>query len=216
MTCQSVQSSLWELPLNEDVLAHLRACGDCELQRRQIRALSAGMRRLPIRRVPEVASMRLQVLASYRKQGQIPTAFGQWWLRMRMSFDNLLKPLAVPAAGGVMASLLCFGVIVNTLQYRADWGAGLLNDIPVGLFTAVTMDDPSPFSCNGQDVIVQLTVDENGKVTDYTLPRGNASPAQMQEIGNLVLYTTFTPATSFGQRVSSKILVDIHHVNVRG
>jgi hypothetical protein len=89
--------------------------------------------------------------------------------------------------------------------------------MPVGLFTEVSMDEPSPFaSTNGQDVVVQLTVDESGHVTDYTLPRGKASPEQMQEIGNLVLYTTFTPATSFGQRISSRVLVDIHHVNVRG
>jgi hypothetical protein len=174
---------------------------------------TSGLRNLPIRKVPELAAMRLQVLASHRKHGRLPSRTGQWWARVRMAFDNLLKPLAVPAAGGIMASMLCFGTIVDTLQYRPD----LLPDIPVGLFTDVVMTDPSPFACNnGQDVVVQLTVDESGRVTDYTLPRGKASPEQMQEIGNLVLYTTFTPATSFGQRISSRILVDIHHVNVRG
>ena len=212
MTCKSVEHALWETPLSEEVIAHLIDCGDCDMQRRQIRSLSAAMRNLPTVKVPELAAMKLQVLASHRRKGQLPTAISQWWSRMRLAFDNLLKPLAVPAAGGIMASFLCFGVIVDTLQYRPDWR----DDIPVGLFTQVTMDDPSPFGCLGQDVIVQLTVDENGRVTDYVLPRGGASPGQMQEIGNLVLYTTFTPATSFGQRISSKILVDIHHMNVRG
>ena len=42
------------------------------------------------------------------------------------------------------------------------------------------------------------------------------SPEQMHDIGNLVLYSTFKPATSFGQRVSGKILVGIHHIDVRG
>jgi hypothetical protein len=37
----------------------------------------------------------------------------------------------------------------------------------------------------------------------------------MREIGNLVLYSTFIPATAFGQRVSGKILVGINHINVR-
>ncbi|HYA16324.1 MAG TPA: hypothetical protein VEF06_02600 [Bryobacteraceae bacterium] len=212
MTCKSVQRSLWETPLNEEVIAHLNECGECEMQRRQIRALSAGMRNLPVHRVPELATLRLQVLASHRVHGRLPSAFGQWCSRMKLAFDNLLKPLAVPAVGGIMASFLCFGVIVDKLQYRPDWSP----DIPVGLFTEVTMDEPSPFGCQGEDVIVQLTVDENGKVTDYTLPRDGVSPAQMQEIGNLILYSTFIPATSFGQRVSSRILVDIHHVNVRG
>ena len=38
------------------------------------------------------------------------------------------------------------------------------------------------------------------------------SPEQMHDIGNLVLYSTFRPATAFGQRVSGKILVGIHHI----
>jgi hypothetical protein len=213
MTCKSVRHSLWESALGPEVLAHLGECGECEMQRRQIRSLSAGLRHLPVRKVPELAAMRLQVLMSHQRQGRLPTRLGQLWSRIQLSFDNLLKPLAVPAAGGIMASFLCFGGIVDTLQYRPDL---LLADIPVGLFTQVTMEEASPFGCQGQDVIVQLTVDENGKVTDYTLPRGGASPSQMQEIGNLVLYSTFRPATSFGQRISSRILVDIHHVNVRG
>jgi hypothetical protein len=212
MTCRTVQHSLWESPVSEEIIAHLNECGDCESERRQIRALSAGMRNLPIRRVPELATLKLKVLASHQVQGRLPSAFRQWGGRMKMAFDNLLKPLAVPAMGGIMASMLCFGVIVDKLQYRPDWSP----DVPVGLFTAVTMDDPSPLGCEGEDVIVQLTVDETGKVTDYTLPHGTASPEQMQEIGNLVLYTTFTPATSFGQRISSRVLVDIHHMNVRG
>jgi hypothetical protein len=212
MSCRSVQGSLWETPLSEDVIAHLNGCGECETQRRQIRALSAGMRNLPTRKVPELATLKLRVLASHRVQGRLPSAFSRWCSRMKLAFDNLLKPLAVPAMGGIMASFLCFGVIVDTLQYRPDWRP----DVPVGLFTEVAWDEPSPFGCQGQDVIVQLTVDESGRVTDYTLPPGTASPAEMQEIGNLVLYATFTPATYFGQRVSSRVMVLVHHVNVRG
>jgi hypothetical protein len=219
MTCKSVQRSLWEFAEatlgeieQQEVAAHLSGCGECDLHRRQVRSLSAGLRNLPVMKVPEIASMRLQVLASYRMQGRLPSHLSLWWARAVMAFNHLLKPLAVPAAGGLMASFLCFGVIVDTLQYRPS----LLADIPVGLFTDVIMDEPSPFGCLGQDVMVQLTVDESGKVTDYTLPRGEVSPAQMQEIGNLVLYSTFIPATSFGQRISAKVLVNIHHIDVRG
>ncbi len=38
----------------------------------------------------------------------------------------------------------------------------------------------------------------------------------MREIGNLVLYSSFTPATAFGQPVTGKILVNILHINIRG
>jgi hypothetical protein len=98
---------------------------------------------------------------------------------------------------------------------RPDWGAAWDNDIPIGLYTNVILDDVTPFSVAGKDVMVQLTVDSNGQVSDFTVPSGDASSDEMREIGNLVLYSTFIPATAFGQRVSGKILVGINHINVR-
>jgi hypothetical protein len=133
--------------------------------------------------------------------------------RARLIFDNLLRPIAVPAAGGMLASFLCFGAIVDTLHIHPEWQ----NDIPVGLFTVATIDDASPFSVNGKDVIVQLTIDEKGAVSDFEVPQGAvSSPDDLREIGNLVLYSSFIPATAFGQRVTGKVLVNIHHINIRG
>ena len=68
---------------------------------------------------------------------------------------------------------------------------------------------------------MQLTVDASGAVSDFELPaEGNrfadASPQEMKEIGNMVLFSTFTPATSFGQPVSGKIVVGSRHINIRG
>jgi hypothetical protein len=48
------------------------------------------------------------------------------------------------------------------------------------------------------------------------VPQGNATPDELNQIGNLVLYSKFIPAQAFGQRVSSKVLVAIQHVNIKG
>ena len=42
----------------------------------------------------------------------------QWTARWRAALfiDNLLKPVAVPAAGGLLASFFCFFLIVDTLH----------------------------------------------------------------------------------------------------
>ena len=222
--CKAIRRSLWDFNTGaldggerEVVAAHLEECRECRLHRSEIRSMRTGLRSLPQRSLTPLLETRLKVIASRERsrsilRRDIAARWLEFRLRARLFFDNLLKPLAVPATGGILASMLCFGTIVDTLQYRPDWR----NDIPVGLFTQVTLDDVSPFSCIGQDVIVQLSVDANGKVVDYTLPRGIASPAELHEIGNLVLYSTFTPATSFGQRVPATFLVDIHHVNVKG
>ena len=60
---------------------------------------------------------------------------------------------------------------------------------------------------DGHDVMVQLTVDHRtAMVSDFEVPQGSRrSPEELQEIGNLVLFSTFTPATAFGQPVTGKI-----------
>jgi hypothetical protein len=172
---------------------------------------------LPALSVSPLLRTRLRVIASRERSRQalrqtLATRLAELRSKAKLLFDNLLKPIAVPAAGGMLASFLCFGAIVDTLHVHPEWQ----NDIPVGLYTQVTIDDVSPFSVNGNDVMVELTVDKDGSVSDYELPQGAGSPDEMREIGNLVLYSSFVPATAFGQRVTGKILVNIHHINIRG
>jgi hypothetical protein len=223
--CKSVRSTLWDyaggtLEKNDRVAVgtHLRECRECELHRAEVRSLRTGLKHLPEKTVSPLLAMKLRVIASRERSRQalrrdLAARLAELRSRAKLMFDNLLKPIAVPAAGGMLASFLCFGVIVDTLHVHPEWQ----NDIPVGLYTQVMLDDVSPFSVNGNDVIVQLTVDENGAVSDFEVPQGSASsPEELREIGNLVLYSSFSPATAFGQRVTGKILVNIHHINIRG
>jgi hypothetical protein len=224
LNCKSVRETLWDyaassLDDTDRVLvdSHLRDCRECCLHRSETRSLRAGLKSLPSLNVSPLLLTRLRVVASRERSRQalrrnLAARFAELRSRARLIFDNLLKPIAVPAAGGMLASFLCFGAIVDTLRVYPQWQ----NDIPVGLYTEVAIDDVSPFSCDGKDVIVQLTIDQNGEVSDFEVPHGSDSPEEMREIGNLVLYSSFVPATAFGQRVTGKILVNIHHINIRG
>ncbi len=226
LNCKSVQALLWDGSdlegitqgeLTRDrIRAHVRSCQDCNRRRVEITSLRTGLKSLPQKSVSPLLATRLQVIASRelsrRKLRQnVAARFAEFRSRLKLSFDNLLRPLAVPAAGGILASFFCFSVIVDTLHVHPDW----VNDIPVGLFTEVTMSDSSPFSLGGRDVIVQLTVDETGRVSNYIAPPGT-SPDEMRDIGNLVLYSNFTPRIAFGQKVPSQIMVCIHRIDVRG
>ncbi len=225
LTCKSVRGSLWEYAAGklgeterESVTMHVRDCRECDLHRSEVRSLRTGLKSPAPLSVPPMLSTRLAVIASRERsrlllRQTLTARMSELRSRAKLVFDNLLRPIAVPAAGGMLASFLCFGAIVDTLHYHPEWQP----DIPVGLFTQVTVDDLSPFSVNGTDVIgMQLTVDPNGAVSDFEVPGGNVSPEAMKEIGNVVLYSTFNPATSFGQRVTGKIRVDIRHINIRG
>jgi len=224
LNCRFVRASLWDYgagdlaePVSRSVSSHLGSCRDCDLRRLEVSSMRTGLRQLPVKTAPPMVEIRLKVLASRERSRLLARRDFSAWLRDKRSrakllFDHLLKPFAVPAMGGLLASFLCFGVLVDNLQLRSAWDGGK----PLGLFTQVTIADLSPFCSRGRDVMVELTVDADGSVTDYTLPPGQSTPEEMQEIGNLILYSRFTPATRFGQPVSSKLFFNISHVSVKG
>jgi hypothetical protein len=230
LNCKSVRGALWDysdctLDPTDSLLVdmHIRECRECELHRAEVRSMRLGLKGLPEVGVSQMLSTRLRVMASRERsrlllRRDLSARFRELKATLRLMFDNLLRPIAVPAAGGLMASFLCFGAIVDNLHVHAPWeNDPWSNDIPVGLFTKVVMSDASPFFVDGRDIIVQLTVDSNGTVTDFEVPQSNpVSDEELREIGNLVLFSSFTPATAFGQRVTGKILVSISHINVRG
>jgi hypothetical protein len=229
LSCKSVRGTLWDYAaatIEETdrliVETHLSECRECALHRAEVRSLRTGLKSLPEKGVSPLLRTRLKVIASRERSRQalrrdLAARMTELRSRAKLIFDNLLKPIAVPAAGGMLASFLCFGAIVDTLHVHPEWQPGWQNDIPVGLFTQVTIDDVSPFSVNGQDVVVQLTIDRTGTVSDFEVPQGTvSSPDELREIGNLVLFSSFTPATQFGQKVTGKILVNISHIHIRG
>lgn len=178
------------------------------------------LKNLPCRPVPPLLTTRLSVLASRECSRRNTHRTYRTWIvdrisRAQLFFDNLLKPLAVPAAGGLLCSFLCFGVIVNTLHlhYGADWQ----DDMPINFTSEIAFGDVSPFTNTGQDVMVQLSVDSMGNVTDYALPQNpHPSPEVLQQIGNLVLFSTFKPAMRLGRPIASKRLINISHMTVKG
>lgn len=223
--CKVARQFVWDLagdrlPQTErnQLTAHVEACRDCRLRHLEAKSLRNGLRGLPVRQVPAMLTTRLRVRAS--KELQRSRARSNWrsraadigW-RVALAFDHLLKPFAVPAFGGLLASFLCFGIIVGSLQVPPSMDA----DVPVALFTEVMIDEMTPFSFHGRDVTLQLTVDSEGKVTDFEVMQAEgASVDEVRDIGNLLMFTTFTPATRFGQRVPSKRLFSIRHMAVKG
>ncbi len=229
LNCASVRNALWDYmggamgeAQRTGVALHLESCRECDLHRAEARSLRTGLKALPPKTVPSMLSTRLQVIASRERsrlmlRRDLTARLGELRANLKLVFDNLLKPVAVPAVGGLLSSFFCIGMIVDTLQFHPEWQP----DIPVSLFTQVTIEGMSPFSVNGPDVTMQLTVAPNGTVSDFEVSGDGTSPSvttpgEIREIGNMVLFSTFTPATSFGQPVSGKIVVGSRHINIRG
>ncbi|MGI8991720.1 MAG: anti-sigma factor family protein [Bryobacteraceae bacterium] len=213
MSCENVQKSLSafldgeiDREERERVSFHLAGCRDCTSYSQELDSVRALMLELPVLQCPPRLQTALRVIASRERTRR------SWRDRASLAVHNIMRPLAVPAAGGLLCAFLLFAVLCDGIGRAGSLG----NDVPSGLFTQVTVEDPSPFGCSGRDVMVELTIDRHGNVADYSVPGGKLSRDEMREMGNLILFTSFNPATAYGLPLSSKVMVSFRHINVRG
>jgi hypothetical protein len=73
-------------------------------------------------RSPSACKLQLQVLASrerarWNATKTVPLAFHTWAVNIKLAIDNLMRPLAVPLAGGLVSALLLFSLLVPTLGF---------------------------------------------------------------------------------------------------
>lgn len=215
MTCSNVRTALSAMNdcrLRESehaaVVQHLAGCANCRRMECELRSVSMALKETPRQRPPLDLTYRLRVLASHERARMLKGS--DWWATLGFRINQLLRPLAVPAAGGVLASFLFFAILMPSFTVHAN----TRNDVPLR-YTQVAIVNPSPFGFNGQDVTVEVTVDENGTVSDYSVQGGKPSKDEMTDVANFILFTTFNPATAFGQPVSSKLLLKLTHSDVR-
>jgi hypothetical protein len=203
---------------SDRVSQHLAGCRECAARAREFVELRGMLRDLPQKQVPAKLASELQVMASHERVRRSTSLWHcsiQW---MRLVVNNLMRPIAIPFAGGVSAALFLFSMLTPTLTIRA---ADARTDVPVyWLYTQGTIIDTPPFSFEGEEVEVLLTIDKNGQISDYSWAEGKVSRQVMDNIGNSLLFSSFEPPTVFGMPFSGKIRVTFKkigdHIVVRG
>jgi len=172
-----------------------------------------SLRTLPRRVPPAGLTTSLRVIASRERQrlienrsaGQI---FVSWLGRTRFMLRDLLRPLMLPATGGVFSAILLFSMwVVPTYPMRAKMAV----DIPTNLTTSVDVVDVVKSSAGlglSSSVLVDVEVDEQGHFVDYKVVSGALSdPTTRRRVENLLYFTKFAPATSFGMPMAGRARV---------
>ena len=86
---------------------HLSFCEVCREQLEQWQSVREELRALPRRQVPPELALRLRVQMSQQLH-QNPLS--RLWVRL----ENALKPLLIPATGGVLTAVICFCLIMGS------------------------------------------------------------------------------------------------------
>jgi hypothetical protein len=186
---------------------HLGFCGSCRAELESLETIRATLRELPRQQVPPELALRLRVGASQRLHHKLLRGFGLW-------FENALRPLLIPASGGVLTAIVFFGIIMGSSFVPA----ATLPDVPLQLVTPPRVKELAPinFNTGDQPVVLLTQIDAEGRVMSYRVLSGRLSPEISRDLDRLIYFSLFDPATTFGRPTDGQVVLSLRRITVRG
>ncbi|MBX9600697.1 MAG: hypothetical protein K2X35_06830 [Bryobacteraceae bacterium] len=181
-----------------------------------------ALRRLPFPAPPADLELKLRVIASReaerrRSRRTISDIWKAWKNTTGFLLGTMMKPLAVPAFGGLSAAVVMFSIFVPGLAIPRP-----TDDVPTMLTTVATVKGLAPVGYHGVDeIVLDLMIDGEGRMVDYAVvsgPEALNDPRVRRGLETNLLFTQFTPATAFGLPAISRIRLSIRasSIDVRG
>jgi hypothetical protein len=183
--------------------------------------ITRALRSLPQRMPPPGFTTRLRVLASRELQTSNQTTWDRWvnWFsHVRWMAESMARPLALPFAGGLFSAVALFTTfVVPTYPVRASDSY----DVPTMLTTEAFIKSTGPLGSAYSDLVVDVTIDEQGRMVDYIIVSGAAiltDAARRRRLENTLLFTEFVPATAFGVPTAGRVRLSLNssQIEVKG
>jgi hypothetical protein len=191
---------------------HLASCRSCATEYAMLRQTQRMVTSLGRRQPPPELALRIRVALSQEAARQRRSMLDGLLTRI----DNTIKGIMVPATAGVLSAVVFFGLLIGFFALPPRLQA-FDNDF----YTPPELR-MSPFgwqmsSINADSLIVDVYVDANGRVQDYQiLSAPEDAKAILPQLNNMLIFTQFRPATSFGQPVSGRAVLSFSKINVKG
>jgi hypothetical protein len=200
---------------------HLNACPQCTLETERYSGLREKLRSLPHLLPPPDLTTRLRVVASKVRTESAGggSPWNRWRNRLELSLHHLMRPLALPAVGGLCSAIFLFSTLVPTFKSAFAMDT-LSSDVPTMLATEPMLKDTAPVAFADDDAVVDLQLDDRGRIINYTIVSAPGQSEKLRHsIENSLLFTEFWPATNFGRPVAGTIRISFHNnsrIDVRG
>jgi hypothetical protein len=192
---------------------HLRACAACAAEYRSLERTQALLSRLGRAKAPEDLSLKLRLAISHeaaRRQKPV-------WGNLVLHLQNGLRAFMVPATAGVFATIVIFGLLMGFITpVQAN-----TNDVRLLLSTDPELQQTGfgvSLGAIGEDsLVIEAYVDANGRVEDYRIL---SDPDKVQDlppqIKNMLIFTTFRPATLMGSPRPGTAILSFSKISVKG
>jgi hypothetical protein len=208
---------------SREVRQHMHECQVCARESERYQRIREALRSLPRRTPPADMTVRLRVAASQvrTESANGATPWSRWRDRFQLALSNLMRPLALPLAGGLCAALVLFSALVPTFNSTfAINKADTLVDVPTMLSTEPSLKYMAPIAFGEADAIVDLNIDDQGRIVNFSIVSAPGQTEQLRHrIENSLLFTEFWPATAFGKPIAGTVRISFHnssHIEVKG
>jgi hypothetical protein len=161
------------------VAAHLAECDTCSQQIAELASVRSTLRDLPEPVAPAPLRTELLVIASRERRLTDSSRLQRVWNGWRVRLNEMMRPLTIPATGGVLSSLVLFAALAVTISTTTR---AVAYEVPV-LYADKLDPNLVPVELRSS-VVLTLTLDGNGRITDYAVRDGSDSfvgdPSRLQ------------------------------------
>ncbi len=236
MTCEKIQRKLpgyldgaLRSGDHAGLRKHLESCADCRAELERYRKLSRLMSHAERATPPADLSGRIRLAVARERAAQscsarVKTLIGH----ARLSLQNILQPVALPATGGVVAALVVFAVMYHVIAVGVPLGA-VPNDLPTNLLQPARLESLAPFPVLGplenddaglagpHALLVEATVNAQGEVVNYHILSGPHNLAVRRQLDQILLFSRFRPQMSFGRPTAGgRVVLSFSEIRVKG
>jgi hypothetical protein len=184
--------------------AHLGECDTCSQHIEELRSVRSTLRDLRVPVAPAPLRTELLIMASRERKLSRISPLERLWNRWKFRLHEMMRPLTIPATGGVLSSLVLFAALALTISTTTR---AVTYEVPV-LYADRTDPNLVPVELRSS-VVLTLSLDGNGRITDYAVRDGSASfigdPSRLQP--NNIALPEFRTVLAMTQPVSRDISI---------
>ncbi len=194
---------------------HLENCPGCAAEYAELRRTQHLVAALGRKRAPADLALKLRVAISREAAQRRQRVWNRWSVRI----EDAVNGFMLPATAGLVSAVIFFGVMIGFFALPSSVSAA---DQEVPIFytppqLATVPVESGIANAIPESVVVETLVDAQGRVQDYRIISGPKDASRYTtQLDNVMIFTTFRPATSFGRPTMGRAVVSFAKINVKG
>jgi hypothetical protein len=196
-----------------DLSQHLEACASCRQEYDSLYLTQQLLSKAGRRKAPADLALKLRVAISHEVARS-----KRWRLNgLMVRLENTLNAFMVPVTAGLGTAVVTFLLLMGFLApLQAD-----NPDVPLMLYTAPQLQQSflgaALDSISDDSLVIEAYVDSRGRVQDYRiLSNPKDATALLPQVKNMLIFTTFRPATSMGRPTPGRAVLSFSKISVKG